>query len=54
LPPSPQGRPWKFLLKTNDLEKPFCSGIARKRVKLEGRSLILMSERRMRKLTESL
>jgi glycogen operon protein len=51
LPPSPQGRPWKCLLKTSDLEKPFCSGLARKRIKLEGRSLILLSERKARKAT---
>jgi glycogen operon protein len=49
LPPSPEGRPWKCLLKTADLEKPFCSGLARKRVKLAGRSLILLSERKARK-----
>ncbi|HEX5234611.1 MAG TPA: glycogen debranching protein GlgX [Silvibacterium sp.] len=48
LPPSPLKKPWKVLLNTGHLDKPFGSLIARKRIKLEGRSLILLAEQKSR------
>jgi glycogen operon protein len=51
LPASPHGRRWKCLLNTFDLEKPFCSFLVRKRLKLEGRSLVLLTEQKPRTIS---
>ncbi len=46
LPLAPEGGRWKIRLKTSDLSNPFKSLAARKKLKLEGRSLILLCERK--------
>ncbi|MGB0124571.1 MAG: glycogen debranching protein GlgX [Silvibacterium sp.] len=49
LPPTPEGGRWKCCLKTSDLGNPFKSSTPRKRIKLAGRSLILLCERKPKK-----
>jgi isoamylase len=46
LPPPPEGGRWKCLLNTDDIAAPFKAVPARKRIRLEGRSLRLLCERR--------
>jgi isoamylase len=46
LPRAPAGGRWRVLLNTNDLANPFKVGHTRTRVKLEGRSLMLLCERK--------
>jgi glycogen operon protein len=46
LPRTPDGGRWRILLNTNDLANPFKASPTRTRVKLEGRSLMLLCERK--------
>ena len=48
LPPAPQGCLWKSILNTSRLNNPFKSSPARKRIKLSGRSLILLCEQQLK------
>ncbi len=46
LPPAPEGGRWKSILNTDDLVAPFKVSAVRKRLKIEGRSVRLLCERR--------
>lgn len=46
LPPAPQEGRWRVLLDTSDLETPFKTTAVRRRARIEGRSLILLTEKR--------
>jgi isoamylase len=48
LPPAPQSGLWKCLLNTSHLGNHFKSTVARKRIKLKGRSLILLCEQKLK------
>ncbi len=48
LPPAPEGGRWKCLINTNEVANPFKSSPARKRINVEGRSLVMLCERRPR------
>jgi len=48
LPPALQGCLWKSILNTSRLSNPFKSSPARKRIKLSGRSLILLCEQQLK------
>ena len=49
LPPPPQDGIWQTILNTNNCSTPFKKSTARRRVRLEGRSLILLMERERQK-----
>ncbi|HTZ90460.1 MAG TPA: glycogen debranching protein GlgX [Alloacidobacterium sp.] len=49
LPPPPQDGVWQTVLSTNNIATPFKKSTARRRVRLEGRSLILLMERERQK-----
>jgi isoamylase len=49
LPPPPQDGIWQTILNTNNTTTPFKKSTARRRVRLEGRSLILLMERERQK-----
>ncbi|QNI33024.1 glycogen debranching protein GlgX [Alloacidobacterium dinghuense] len=49
LPPPPQDGIWQTILNTNNCATPFKKSTARRRVRLEGRSLILLMERERQK-----
>ena len=49
LPPPPQDGIWQTILNTNNCTTPFKKSTARRRVRLEGRSLILLMERERQK-----
>jgi isoamylase len=46
LPRTPAGGRWKVVLNTNDLANPFKTSATRTRIKLEGRSLMMLCERK--------
>jgi glycogen operon protein len=46
LPRTPAGGRWRVVLNTNDLANPFKTAPTRTRVKLEGRSLVMLCERK--------
>ena len=48
LPPAPEGGRWKCLINTNEVANPFKSSPARKKIKVEGRSLVMLCERKPR------
>jgi len=49
LPPPPQDGIWQTILNTNNCTTPFKKSTARRRVRLEGRSLVLLMERERHK-----
>ena len=51
LPPSPQEGIWQTILNTNNTTTPFKRSTARRRVRLEGRALILLMERERKQPT---
>jgi len=51
LPPPPRDGIWQTILNTNNCATPFKKSTARRRVRLEGRSLILLMERERQKPT---
>jgi len=44
LPASPQGRGWKLLMNTHDLERPFDERLMDKALDVAGRSVVLLRE----------
>jgi isoamylase len=46
LPPPPEGGRWKCVVNTNDIETPFKTTPSRKKVRIEGRALLLLVERK--------
>jgi glycogen operon protein len=52
LPMPPQNGVWQSVLNTNNVSMPFKKSTARRRVRLEGRSLILLMERQRKAQTE--
>ena len=52
LPPPPAEGQWKCLLSTSRLGSPFKSSVGRKKMKLKGRSLILLCEQQPKHLPE--
>ena len=51
LPPPPEDGVWQCILNTNHVETPFKKSTARRRLRLEGRTLILLMEREKNKPT---
>ena len=48
LPPPPEGGTWRCILNTDDIETPFKTSPTRKRVRIEGRSVRILVERKPR------
>jgi isoamylase len=53
LPETPNGRPWRYVLNTENLEEPFAEAPAGDKLIVGGRSLVLMSDGPLQSQTES-